>query len=199
MYSLLAISPGPNFLVITQTAIEGKKKEAFLIALGVSTASIIWASFAALGLGYILDDFPLIRTSLQFLGAGYILYLGFRMAISAHLAPINSPARGVFSLFQCYINGLLTNLSNPKTLLFFASLFSGLFESETDTHARFSSVAIVATISIVWNSLMVTLFTNLTLREKYKSNKKLIDRIIGSFMIYFGARLLYFAFKVIIW
>ena len=191
---MLAISPGPNFLVITQTAIEGGKREAFLIALGVSTASIIWASFAALGLGYVLDDLPVIRTLLQFSGAGYILYLGARMIINSGALPIKSPARIVSNLYQCYINGLLTNLSNPKTLLFFASLFAGLFSVETDLDIRLLSILIVAVISIAWNSLMVTLFANLILREKYKNHKKLIDRAIGCFMIYFGSKLLYFAF-----
>ena len=50
LYTMLAISPGPNFLVITQAAISRSRWQALCIAFGVSTASVIWASLAALGL-----------------------------------------------------------------------------------------------------------------------------------------------------
>jgi threonine/homoserine/homoserine lactone efflux protein len=168
LYTMLAISPGPNFLVITQAAISRSRSQALCIALGVSTASVIWASLAALGLGIVLEQFLWLQRALQLLGGCYLLYVGVKMLLKARTPlDVGPSVVAEVSDWQAYRAGLLTNLANPKTAIF-----------------------VVAAISIAWNVLTVTIFAMEKSRRVYARGKVWIDTIIGAFITFFSLKLI---------
>lgn len=191
VYTMLAISPGPNFLVITQAAASRSRAQALSIALGVSTASVIWASLAAMGLGIILSQFLWLQRVLQILGGCYLFYTGLRILFNAR-SPLNTVTKVIMELnnWQAYQAGLTTNLANPKTLMFFTSVFAGLFSEDLTVNVRLGSVLIVAAISIAWNVLMVTVFSINSSRLLYARKKVWIDTVVGVLILYFSVKLI---------
>ncbi|WP_291937582.1 LysE family transporter [Limnohabitans sp.] len=191
LYILLAISPGPNFLVITQAAISRSRSQALCIALGVSTASVIWASLAALGLGIFLSQFMWLQRTLQVLGGCYLLYVGVKMLLKAR-TPLDVGASVVAEVsdWQAYRSGLLTNLANPKTLMFFTSVFASLFSGDLTANVKLAAIFVVAAISIAWNVLTVTIFAMEKSRRVYAHGKVWIDTVIGAFITFFSLKLI---------
>lgn len=123
LYTVLAISPGPNFIIITQAAISRSRIHALCIALGVSTASVIWATLAVLGLGIFLKPYPKVQNVMQIFGGCYLFYIGTKMLINARdPLNINNNITHNRTNLKAYWTGLMTNLSNPKTLIFFSSM-----------------------------------------------------------------------------
>ncbi|WP_411880442.1 LysE family translocator [Polaromonas sp. YR568] len=191
LYLMLAVSPGPNFLVITLAAVSESRRHALCVGLGVSTASVLWASLAAVGLGILISHFNGLQQILQVAGGIYLLYIGIRLIRQAHLPlPESSPQAGR-SGWQAYRYGLATNLTNPKSLVFFSSAFATLFTPGLPVWMRVAAVGVVAVISLTWNFLVATLFCRSSTRQGYRRAKRWIDRLTGGLLALFGLRLIF--------
>jgi threonine/homoserine/homoserine lactone efflux protein len=78
-----AASPGPSFIIVTSYAVAGSRRSGLLVACGILGATMVWAVLAALGLGALVARVPAIYTALQLAGAGYLIWLGGKMLVSA--------------------------------------------------------------------------------------------------------------------
>ena len=191
LYLMLAISPGPNFLVITATAIGQSRARAVCVGLGVSTASVAWASLAAVGLGVVVAQYQWVQQALRIAGGVYLLYIGARLFFQAGrpLALRDGMAAGG-TAWQAYRFGLATNLANPKSLVFFSSAFATLFTPDLSLWAKIAAVLVVGVISLTLNGVIAGLFSSAVARQGYGAAKPVIDRVTGGLMAFFGIKLL---------
>lgn len=120
---LAAISPGPNFVVVTQAALRGPFRQATAAVAGILTANLLWCLGVVFGLSALFDLAPWLYGGMKLFGGAYLVYLGVRLwrarAGSAPM-PASPVQRGVAA---AYARGLLTNLSNPKSVIYFGSIF----------------------------------------------------------------------------
>lgn len=122
------MSPGPDFFFVSQTAASRSRKEAMLGVLGITLAVMIWAAVALMGLHLILQKMAWLHQIIMVGGGLYLLWMGWQLIGSArqrHKQPVQQepvvelPRKGM-----SFIKGLLTNLSNPKAVIYFGSVFS---------------------------------------------------------------------------
>lgn len=92
--------------------------------------------------------------------------------------------------WEAYHAGLMTNLANPKTLMFFTSVFASLFSGNLNANVKLAAIFVVAAISIAWNVLTVTIFAIEKSRRVYARGKVWIDAIIGLLIIFFSLKLI---------
>jgi threonine/homoserine/homoserine lactone efflux protein len=115
---VLLLVPGPAVLyIVTRSAAHGRKA-GFASVLGVELASLVHSLAAALGLSALLLTSALAFQAVKYAGAAYLVYLGVRAFFSRdddHAALV--PAQATLS--KLFAKGLLVNLLNPKTALFF--------------------------------------------------------------------------------
>ncbi|GAB7529353.1 LysE family transporter [Pseudomonas sp. 3A(2025)] len=191
-FIVLIISPGPNFLVITQLSFSQSRQQGICAGLGVASGSIIWALLAATGLGLMFQQLPWLQPGLQLLGGAYLTWLGTKSLRSAgsQPAPRDIKALGIGSLSRAYRFGLLTNMTNPKALAFYTSVFTTVAAPGLPMWVRTAGVSIIAVLAISWFVLLATLFSIPAVQERYRRMKKAIDIITGLFMVAFGLRLL---------
>jgi threonine efflux protein len=192
VYFVLAASPGPNFLLVTHAAASQSRRIAFLMCLGVSTASVFWAALAAAGLGLALQRMGTAYRVLQVAGGIYLLYLAWTMVRRPRPRPASAttePAQAP-TAWQAYRRGLVSNLGNPKSLAFFGSAFASLFHAEQSLALQMAAVAVVGCISIGWQVLVVLVFSTPALRHAYQRAKRVIDRVAGVLLAVFGARMI---------
>jgi threonine/homoserine/homoserine lactone efflux protein len=114
----LLVIPGPAVLyIITRSLGQGKKAGLFSV-LGIEIGSLIHVAAAALGLSALLMRSATLYSVVKYLGAAYLVYLGVRRllepaaALPARVEPIGSPSR-------ILRQGIVVNVLNPKTALFF--------------------------------------------------------------------------------
>jgi threonine/homoserine/homoserine lactone efflux protein len=121
----LEVTPGPAVLfILYQSAFSFRNAVAG--TLGLLTSNVIWISLVATGLGLILTQTPALFNGLRYIGALYLVYLGYkiiRYGIATPHADKNIEAPQGKSLWSSYRQGMFTSLSNPKALLFFMALF----------------------------------------------------------------------------
>ena len=110
---------GPDFLLNSRTRLTGNKKTVIQVVTGTTLGAIIWALFSLLGLHLIFQYYPFLRELVLFGGLVYLFYLAFQIYRSADL-----PLPAEHGIGHSYFfTGLLTNLTNPKALLYFSSIF----------------------------------------------------------------------------
>ena len=114
----LLITPGPAVLYIVARSINQGRMAGIVSVLGVETANFFHASAAALGLSAILLSSALAFDIVKYLGAAYLIYLGFRKIV-AREDQGKSEVGKQESLSRIYSQGFVVNLFNPKTALFF--------------------------------------------------------------------------------
>ena len=125
MLSALALnlSPGPSILYILSRCMGQGRRAGIVSVLGLATAAVLQAFAAAFGLSALFVYSPLAFAIVKYCGAAYLIYLGLRGlfaggVVGAAAAVASGPQR---SLRAVYWQGVLTDLLNPKLLLFFFS------------------------------------------------------------------------------
>jgi threonine/homoserine/homoserine lactone efflux protein len=114
----LLIIPGPSVLYIVARGIDQGRKAALVSAFGVGVGTLGHVAAATLGLSALLVSSATAFSVVKYLGAAYLIYLGVRTLLtreSVHTKTAPAPA----NLGKIFRQGVLVNLLNPKTALFF--------------------------------------------------------------------------------
>ncbi|MEW6732212.1 MAG: LysE family translocator [Acidobacteriota bacterium] len=114
----LIIVPGPNMIyIITRSTSQGRNA-GLLSTLGVDVGTLIHVIAASLGLSALLVSSALVFSMVKYLGAAYLIYLGFRTWFSK-ADTLAITAQEPASAARIFFQGTLTNVLNPKVALFF--------------------------------------------------------------------------------
>jgi threonine efflux protein len=186
------VTPGPNVLVVTRTAASGRRATAVLVALGVATGAAIWATAAALGVQALFESVGLSPRLLQLAGGAYLMWLGLRLwtsSLSRHGVP-HPPALSHTSRISPYLVGLFTNLSNPKSLIFFGSVFASILGPHPSATLRVAGVLLIVFDATIWHVGLALLFSTGAIQSRYDRIRSGLDRAVGSVFITIGLGLM---------
>jgi len=193
VHVLAMISPGPNVLVVTQTAISQTRRAGIVTALGVATGSTIWSSAALFSLSVVFAQFAGLYGGLKLLGGMYLLYLGIKLWRAAdHHPPLPSSSTHttVHTDWQAFRLGLLTNLTNPKAIVFFGSIFAALLTPALPMWVKFVAIGIIAVDATGWHVALACFFSTRRAQRVYRRIKGLVDRVAGASLAFLGLRLM---------
>jgi len=115
---VIIITPGPNLIYIATRSASQGRKAGLLSVLGVSCGTLIHVMAASLGLSALLVSSALAFNTVKYLGAAYLIYLGLRTWLTETdgRETVDLKPAGMANI--CF-QGMLTNVFNPKTALFF--------------------------------------------------------------------------------
>jgi threonine/homoserine/homoserine lactone efflux protein len=114
----LLVVPGPSVLYIVTRSMDQGRAAGLVSVLGIHTGSIVHVAAAALGLSAILASSALSYGIVKYAGAAYLIWLGIR-AIRGRGEERAEVAGKSHSLGRIYAQGVVVNVLNPKTALFF--------------------------------------------------------------------------------
>jgi threonine efflux protein len=192
VHMLAIASPGPTFVVVTSHAIAGRRRAGFLVTFGVLLATATWASLAAAGLGTLIAQFTWLYLALRIAGAAYLIYLGVRMLLSAARGTpvdLKKDSRST-SGWRAVRAGFLTNISNPKVIAYYASLFGVMIPSDAPRAMFVAAVATALLVSAAWWSFVTLFFALPVVQKGYVRVRRQMDGIVGGLLIVLGGRLL---------
>src|SRR5437867_8208602 len=116
---LLAITPGPGIFYVLARSLAGGRREGVLSSLGTFVGGLFHVLAAALGISAVLAASAVAFHTVKYAGAAYLIWLGVRMirARNSEMLVSASQPAAAGALRQ----GILTEVLNPKTALFFLS------------------------------------------------------------------------------
>lgn len=188
------ISPGPDFFFVTQSAIRQSRSHALFAALGISLSILVWALCAISGLHYLFQKMAWLQQVLMILGGLYLFYLGIQLFKSALSKKTESDKIETTVIRQSYKNllfkGFLTNMANPKALVYFSSVFAIAINTEASIFQQSSLIALVFFESLIWFTFVAFVFSAPKMNQYYQKFSKKIDGITGGIFISFGCLLI---------
>jgi len=187
------MSPGPDFFFVSQTAVSRSRKEAMMGVLGITLGVMIWAAVALLGLNVILEKMAWLHTIIMVGGGLYLCWMGYQMLRGALKKEVlNAPAPQVELATggRSFVKGLLTNLANPKAIIYFGSVFSLFVGDSVGETARWGIFVLIALETFAWFSLVASLFALPAMRRGYQRMAKWIDGVAGALFTAFGLHLI---------
>lgn len=115
---LLLITPGPAVLYIVARSIDQGRQAGIMSVLGIHVGTLFHLAAAVLGLSAILTSSALAFDAVKYLGAAYLIYVGIRRILTRD-EPVLDTKSEPASLRRVFSQGVVVNLLNPKTALFF--------------------------------------------------------------------------------
>ncbi|EPA3166064.1 threonine export protein RhtC [Yersinia enterocolitica] len=187
------MSPGPDFFFVSQTAASRSRREAMMGVTGISLGIVLWAGVALMGLNLILQKMAWLHQIIMVGGGLYLCWMGWQLLKSARSKRDTSepevqvalPARG-----RTFLRGFLTNLSNPKAVIYFGSVFSLFVGDNVTAGARWGLFVLIVAETFVWFSIVACVFALPMMRRGYQRLSKWIDGLAGVLFAGFGIHLI---------
>lgn len=193
LHWVILVTPGANVLVVTSLAASQSRRAAFFAGLGVTAVAGIWSALAVLGVGTVFAAHPALRLTIQVAGGLYLIYVALRLWRSG----TSSAALGTVELsaFAAFRVGFLTNIMNPKSALFFASVFATSMPEHPSPLLLSLAVAVVLANAFAWHTLLAVAFSHGRVQTAYARSQAIVARVAGALVGAFGLRLLYSALQ----
>lgn len=185
---LAVMSPGPDLAMITRQTLAYGRGAGVWTALGIGSGISFHVAWAMFGMGWVIEHFPILLDMLRYGGALFLIYMGSR-AIRAQpslaAASSNEKAEPGSNAHHFGI-GVLTNVLNPKALLFFMALCSAVITSTTPVWLRLSLGLWMVLSTAAWFSMVSVTLSHPSVRRRLISYGHLIDRAMGAILIALG-------------
>jgi threonine/homoserine/homoserine lactone efflux protein len=142
---LLAI-PGPAVLYIVATSVDGGRRAGLLSVAGVHAGSLVHVAAACAGLSALIVSSAIAFSTVKYVGAAYLVYVGIRKWLEKD-APVELPARPPRSGRRVFTQGMVVNVLNPKTALFFLAFLPQFVDRD---HTVWTQITV---LGLVWVGL----------------------------------------------
>ncbi len=186
---LIVISPGADFVLVLKNSINFGRRAGILTAVGISLAIGVHISYSMFGITYLISQNELAFQTIRYLGAGYLVYLGLKGILSKE--QVSNEAEATQKKGQRYfVQGFFCNVLNPKTMLFFLSIFSQLITNNStgNVFALGYGVYMMA-LHMAWFTLVAILFTSPLLQDWLNKFKQQLNQVCGAGLVLFGSAL----------
>lgn len=187
--TLTVLSPGPGVLMTLTNALRYGLRGTIGGILGIAFGALLVAGISATTLGAVLAASALAFTVLKLAGAAYLIYLGARLWRSPPV-PVASEQAHQASFKRRFLEGLSLQLTNPKAIFFFLSVFPQFIEGEAGFVRQF------ALLVLTYAALVVVIHTGYALfahqaRAWLTSERggRTVNRLGGATFMCFGVAL----------
>ena len=189
-FGINAVIPGADFAMVLRQSIASDRRAALFTSAGIAASILVHGSYTLLGVGVIVGQSLMLFNILKWLGAAYLVYL----AISAlRSPPPQSPLASELDVarrsdFSAFALGFLTNLLNPKAVLFFLALFTSLVSAHTGGDIKVFYVACMSMMLFAWFAMVSIFFTTASVRQRFFHFGRWFNRVTGITFILLAVR-----------
>lgn len=189
--TVVVISPGVDTIMVLTRSISNGKTAGFYSAIGVCIGLLVHTSAATFGLSVILAKSAFAYSLIKYLGAAYLLYLGYK-SITAKTqqneTPVSAKPAGNFKMFY---TAFLSDVLNPKIAIFFLAFLPQFINTSAVNSSMpyFLLGLIILFITFIWCNLLVVLGSKAaTFFNKNKRAESIMNKTSGIVFILLGLK-----------
>jgi homoserine/homoserine lactone efflux protein len=188
--TVLCLTPGPAVLFVVSTSLSRGARAGLGGALGIVACNTFYFLLSALGVAAVILASNRLFTTLKWLGAAYLVWLGLRMLVArASLPPPPSEQPRPKAALSALLRGFAVQAANPKALAFFVALLPQFI----DAHASVpQQVAILAVTSVLIEYVVQAAYVWVATRAHAYAGlgwTSWLTRVAGGLLVAAGARL----------
>lgn len=191
-YLAAAATPGPNMMLVGHVAAGRSRGAGLAAAAGVAAGTLIWLVLSLAGIGLLMQQAGDVYRLLRLFGAAYLVFVGVRMLLAGWRGPAGA-AQGRAATAprgrSPFVLGLLTNLTNPKSAVFWTSVFMVVLPARIGLGFEVALVAVILSLAFLWYGFVAVAFSTAAVRRSYAAAARWLDGATGLIMIGLGLKL----------
>ncbi|RKG29032.1 LysE family transporter [Acinetobacter tianfuensis] len=201
LHFVAQLSPGPDVLLIAKSSASTSRANTLKIIAGISLGIVVWVVLTLTGFTLLIEQFPWIQQILMAVGGLFLAKMGWAM-LNGGLKSLKQQAEIDSTPEEekkenYFLLGLLTNLSNPKTLIYFSSVFSLALSSSAGAHLKTQLAVIISIQTFLVFTLLMLILSMPKIKALYQRSSSWIDIISGVLFLGFAVWLWLDALRII--
>ena len=185
-------SPGPDFILVSRQCLRYGRRIAIWTSLGIAIGILFHVALSLTGLSILLQNQPDLFWYIKLLASLYIGYLGIVSLVSKTSNKLVEDVTGqAGNQLRSVTTGLLTNVLNPKALIFFITVFAVAINKETGIFVKSLLGIYMSVATFIWFALVSILLTNKKAIERFKKAIPLLEKVTGFFLLLIAIQILF--------
>ena len=199
-----SLSPGPDTFFLLRLATRSRAHAIAGVA-GIVTGLTVWVTLTVVGAAALLTTYPSILGIIQLVGGTYLSFMGYKLLRSASrelidarqfrfnadARPIPDAVEALGTRTQVYRQGLATNLSNPKVVMYFAAILAPLMPAHPSPVLAISIIVAILVQTFVTFSAVCLIVSTERVRKAMLRAGPWFDLLAGVVFLVVGVTLLY--------
>jgi threonine/homoserine/homoserine lactone efflux protein len=190
--TLLVLVPGADFAVVTRNALVGGRQRGWWSAAGVTTSNLVQGAAAAAGLAAVIVRIEPLFQAIRWAGIAYLAWLAvqaLRSAVRGEYEAAPDPDAVPGQAFAGWRQGFLSNITNPKVLVFYLAVLPAFLGSDAPVWALLLFASTHAVIGLVYLTALVTGVHRARRWLARRRVRRSLDAATGVALLAFSARL----------
>ncbi|SHO54785.1 LysE family translocator [Vibrio quintilis] len=187
---LIVISPGADFALVIKNSVIYGRKAGIRTSLGISLAISMHIAYSLLGISYLISQNQWLFSCIRYAGAAYLVYLGIKGLCEKVPQPHSVNKTPDVRQPRTFWQGFFCNGMNPKTMLFFLSIFSQLLTSDQIyTQQALLYGLYLMVLHGVWFCIVAWFVTTPKIQNLFRRFARPVQRLTSLGLIGFGTLL----------
>jgi len=184
---IFAITPGPGTFALLARALVRGAWSCLSLSIGMAVSDVVYLVLATYGLATIAENYGGLFTVIRFIGAAYLIYLGWKMWTATvesniELEKVSNTSKR--NWIEGFTQGFLISASNPKVILFYIAFLPTFMDLTVLTGSDIVLASTLAFLALLAGLMLVSIGAS-SVRKYLKSEKALkrLNRSAGSIMV----------------
>lgn len=195
--AMMVIIPGADTMLVMKNTLRYGPKAGRYNILGLATGLSFWTVIAILGLSVVIAKSVILFTTIKYLGAAYLIYLGVKSFFAKSMFSLDdmqSQAKNMASSPKRYyktsfMQGSLSNILNPKTVLVYVTIMPQFINLNGNINQQLIILASILTlIAVLWFLFLVYIIDYAKKWMKNSKFQKVFQKITGVILVGFGIK-----------
>ncbi|MGK3201660.1 LysE family translocator [Amycolatopsis sp. MEPSY49] len=187
-----AMSPGPDFVVVTRSSLTGGRRAGIAAGAGISLGVFAWVVAIAFGVAAVLTASAVAFMVVKLAGAGYLVFLGVKAWLAVRRGEYrdlgeNAATRSL-DAGAAFRQGLFTNLLNPKVAVYFLALLPQFLPADGSTLQTLELATIATAGTIVWFAALALVVGALKRFFADGRVRRGLDAVLGTVLVALGLK-----------
>ena len=179
-----AMSPGPSMAVVINNAVFKNRYHGVLTSIGHGLGITIYAIFAVIGIGLIINTNILIFNGMKIISIMFLIYLGLKAITNKE--KVNFENKELSGRATSFFQGLSIAILNPKILVWFVAIYSQFMSKSNGFLFNTYLVLIAGVIDTCWYILLTIMATSDVALRYLKSKSDILQKLLGFIFIMIG-------------
>lgn len=191
IHLLAAISPGPDFIYVSQQTLSRGRLTGLICALGVAIGLGVHIVYSVLGLAVVIAQASWLLTLIKIVGGAYLVWLGIqglRSRARGEVVVLEKIEAAPESVWRTLWKGFLCNVLNPKAPVYFVSVFTVVL-SPSMPMAQLAVYGVwMMVLQFAWFAVVAFLLSIPTVNRQFQKAGHWVDRVLGGVMVALGVK-----------
>ncbi|BEV40851.1 LysE family transporter [Bacillus stercoris] len=195
--AMMVIMPGADTMLVMKNTLRYGPKAGRYNILGLATGLSFWTVIAILGLSVVIAKSVILFTTIKYLGAAYLIYLGVKSFFAKSMFSLDdmqSQTKNMTSSPKRYyktsfMQGSLSNILNPKTVLVYVTIMPQFINLNGNINQQLIILASILTLlAVLWFLFLVYIIDYAKKWMKNLRFQKVFQKITGMILVGFGIK-----------